>query len=113
MTWLSTLTAQKPAIDLISSHQQYRHPEAIIDTCFTIDSMAHEPFKVEATPAGDQKLSKSPAKKKRRQIGPSLDTIFQKQEPMNKKQEKSKKNSLLFNRRLNPIKILIYITALK
>ena len=85
LTWLSTLAAQKPAIDLISSHQQYRHPEAIIDTCFTIDSMAREPFQVKNSIGQNQKLPEESAKKKPRQIGPSFDSIFQKKEDADSK----------------------------
>jgi hypothetical protein len=113
LTWISTLSAQKPGIDLISSHQQNRHPEAIIDTCFTIDSMAHDPVTVKASPAQNQVLPVESAKKKRRQIGPSLDTIFQKEENANRKQSKSKKNSALNSRSTNLFRILIYITAFK
>ena len=113
LTWLTTVTAQKPAIDLISSHQQYRHPEAIIDTCFAIDSLAQEPYFVKASPAQDQKYIEESPKKKRRQIGPSLDTILHKEEAMNKKHEKSKENISLFFGKFNPLKIFIYIIVLK
>ena len=36
------LAAQKPAIDLISSHQQNRHPEAIIDTGYAANPLIRE-----------------------------------------------------------------------
>jgi hypothetical protein len=107
------LLAQKPAIDLISSHQQYRHPEAIIDTGYAVNPLVRETVLIQTPPAENQKLKGKSEKKKRRQIGPSLDSLFQKKDSGNIKQKKSPVKISLFNRKYNPIKFLIYIIALK
>ena len=107
------LLAQKPAIDLISSHQQYRHPEAIIDTGYAVNPLVREAVLIQTPPAENQKLKGKSEKKKRRQIGPSLDSLFQKKDSGNIKQEKPPVKISLFNRKYNPIKFLIYITAFK
>ena len=107
------LTAQKPAIDLISSHQQYRHPEAIIDTGYAVNPLVREPTLVQVPPAQNQDLTDESGKKKRRQIGPSFDSIFQKKKTERTMHEKPPVKISLFNRKYIPIKIFIYITALK
>jgi len=107
------LTAQKPAIDLISSHQQNRHPEAIIDTGYAANPLVREAILIKTPPAENKKLKSESEKKTRRQIGPSLDSLFQKEDNDNIKQEKQPVKISLFNRKYNPIKFLIYITALK
>lgn len=107
------LEAQKPGIDLISSYQQNRHPEAIIDTGIAVSGTAREPVEVMVPPVQNQYNERKYDKKRRRQLGPSLDTIFQKEE--NRKVGKDKKpvKISLFNRKYIPLKILIYITAIK
>ena len=107
------LAAQKPAIDLISSHQQNRHPEAIIDTGYAANPLIREAILIETPPAENKKMKGESEKKRRRQIGPSLDSLFQKEDNDNIKQEKQPVKISLFNRKYNPIKFLIYITALK
>jgi hypothetical protein len=107
------LLAQKPAIDLISSHQQFRHPEAIIDTGFAANPLVREAILIKTPPAENKKLKGEPEKKRRRQIGPSLDSLFQKEDNDNIKQEKQPVKISFFNRKYNPIKFLIYITAFK
>ena len=107
------LAAQKPAIDLISSHQQNRHPEAIIDTGYSANPLVREVILIETPPAENKKLKGESEKKRRRQIGPSLDSLFQKEDNDNIKQEKQPVKISLFNRKYNPIKFLIYIIALK
>jgi hypothetical protein len=109
----SGLTAQKPTIDLISSHHQYRHPEAIVDTGYAVRPRVKDAVLTQLPPAQNQDLASESVKKRRRQIGPSLDSIFQKEETRAPGKEKSPAKISLFNRRYNPIKILIYITALK
>jgi hypothetical protein len=105
--------AQKPAIDLISSHHQYRHPEAIIDTCYAVNPPVREAVLTKAPPVQNQKVIGETGKKKRRQIGPSLDSLFQKEESNTTIRKKSPAKISFFIRRFNPLKILIYITALK
>jgi hypothetical protein len=107
------LAAQKPAIDLISSHQQNRHPEAIIDTGYSANQLFREVILIETPPAENKKLKGESEKKTRRQIGPSLDSLFQKEDNDNIKQEKQPVKISLFNRKYNPIKFLIYIIAIK
>jgi len=113
LTLASGLTAQKPAIDLISSHRQYKHPEAIIDTGYAATPLLREGFLTPTPAVQNTYLRDESEKKKRRQIGPSLDSIFQKEETKKPTQEKSSVNNSLSSFRFNPIKIIIYITALK
>ena len=107
------LMAQKPAIDLISSHHQYKHPEAIIDTGYNVNPQLREAVQNQNPPVQDQELAGKTEKKKRRQIGPSIDSLFQKEESRDSIKEKAPAKISYFDRRFNPIKILIYITALK
>jgi hypothetical protein len=107
------LKAQKPAIDLISSHQQNRHPEAIIDTGYAVNPPVREAILIKTPPVENKKMKGESEKKRRRQIGPSLDSLFQKKDKGNIKQEKQAVKTSLFNRKYNPIKFLIYIIALK
>ena len=107
------LAAQKPAIDLISSHQQNRHPEAIIDTGYNANPLIREAILIKTPPAENKKMKGESKKKRRRQIGPSLDSLFQKEDSEDIKQDKQPVKISLFNRKYNPIKFLIYITALK
>ena len=101
------LFAQKPAIDLISSRHQYKHPEAIIDTAYAVNPTVREAVLKQPPPVQDQKPSAKSEKKKRRQIGPSLDSLFQKEDSGDIKQEKTPVKISLFNRKYNPIKFLI------
>ena len=107
------LKAQKPAIDLISSHQQNRHPEAIIDTGYAVNPPVREAILIKTPPVENKKMKGESEKKRRRQIGPSLDSLLQKKDKGNIKQEKQAVKTSLFNRKYNPIKFLIYIIALK
>lgn len=107
------LAAQKPAIDLISSHQQNRHPEAIIDTGYAVNPPVRDGFLTPTPPVHKQNQRFKMEKKKRRQIGPSLDSLFQKEDSGDVKQGKAPVKTSLFNRKYNPIKFLLYITALK
>jgi hypothetical protein len=111
---LSTnLAAQKPAIDLISSHQQYRHPEAIIDTGYAVRPLLREGFLTPTPPVHNQTLRDKTKKKQSRQIGPSFDSLFQKRDSRSSMQGKPTVKRSLFNRIYNPMKLLIYITAIK
>ena len=109
----SLLEAQKPGIDLISTYQQNRHPEAIIDTGIAVNPSTREPLDVVAPPVQIQPDDGKYEKKRRRQLGPSLDTIFQKGENRTIGKDKKPVKVSLFNRKNNPLKILIYITAIK
>jgi hypothetical protein len=107
------LFAQKPAIDLISSHHQYKHPEAVIDTGYAMKPLARVPVLIKAPTPQNQNLATEAEKKPRRQIGPSFDSFFYKNETEDKSKEKSPVKTSLFNRKYNPIKIFITIIALK
>ena len=107
------LEAQKPGIDLISTYQQNRHPEAIIDTGIAVNSPTRESVEVVVPPVQNRHNDRKYDKKKHRQLGPSLDTIFQKEENRNIGKEKKPVKISLFNRKHIPLKILIYITAIK
>jgi len=117
LTWFmiipTGLMAQKPAIDLISSHHQYKHPEAIIDTGYTVNPLLREAVLIQKPPVQDQELVKKSGKKKRRQIGPSIDSLFHKEESKDSIREKSPAKISYFDRRFNLIKVLIYIIAIK
>ena len=76
----TALAAQKPAIDLISSHQQNGHPEAIIDTSYATNPPVRDFFFTPTPPVSKQNPRAETEKKKRRQIGPSLDSLFQKED---------------------------------
>ena len=107
------LAAQKPAIDLISSHHQYKHPEAIIDTGYAMNPLARVPVLIEAPTTQTQNQATEAERKPRRQFGPSFDSIFYKNDPEDKSKEKPPVKTSLFNRKYNPMKIFITIIALK
>ena len=111
----SGLTAQKPAIDLISSHRQYRHPEAIIDTGYAVTPLFRDGFLTPTAPDQNHKSypREETEKKKRRQIGPSFDSIFQKEEKRIPSREESPVDTSFSKRKLYPIVIIFFITALK
>jgi len=107
------LEGQKPAIDLISSHQQYRHPEAIIDTGSNVTNLVRVQDSLNIPPAQNENRKIEPEKKSRHQIGPSLDSIFQKEKD---KRNNSEKQAVKFPQILKQyhfLKFFIYITALK
>jgi len=107
------LSAQKPAIDLISSNQQYKHPEAIVDTGYAMNPAEVVPVLIQLPPTLNQKLPEESEKKKRRQIGPSLDSLFQKEDGGSTKQVEAPLKISLFDKTSNPLRIFIYINALK
>lgn len=107
------LSAQKPAIDLISSHHQYKHPEAIIDTGYAVNPLARGPVSYDTPAPETRNLESETERKPRRQLGPSFDSIFFRSEPEDSPKEKSPVKISLFNRKYNPIKIFISIIALK
>jgi hypothetical protein len=118
MVLASGLKAQKPSIDLITSHQQHRQSETMIDTGHIEYPPEPEPNMIQLSHEGEQKIKDRPEKKKHRQIGPSLDSIFPHREAIqNAKTKDSMKKKApikvtLWNRKYNPVKFLIYIIAL-
>ena len=105
------LMAQKPAIDLISSQHQYRHPEVIMDTAYMVNPPVREAVLKQLPPR--QEPADQKEKKKRRQIGPSLDSLFHKEEGKTPAREKSPAKTFWIGKRFNPVKFLLYITAIK
>ena len=107
------LMAQKPAFDLISSNHRYRHPEVIMDTSYKVNPSVREAVLKPQPQVQDQKVTARSERKKRRQIGPSLDSLFHKEESKAPSREKAQMKISFLNKRINPINILIKITALK
>jgi hypothetical protein len=106
------LEGQKPAIDLISSHQQYRHPEAIIDTGRNVPPMFHEQDSFNVPPSQNEHRDMEAGQKSRRQVGPSLDSIFQKEKTKRDTDlEHHVKNTQIIRQYLF-LKFFIYISAL-
>ncbi len=99
-----SLSAQKPAIDLIPSSHQIMQPKAIVDTSFVLDSMVHK--NIYTLPPDVQK-------KERRQIGPSIDSLFGKPEARKAESIKPTGSISLYIRKFNPLKFFISIIALK
>ena len=99
-----SLSAQKPAIDLIPSSHQILQPKAIVDTSFVLDSMVYK--NIYAQPPAGQK-------KKRRQIGPSMDSLLRKPETRKAESIKPTGSISLYIRKFNPLKFFISIIALK
>lgn len=94
------LEGQKPAIDLISSYQQYRHPEAIIDTGNNVKPMVLEQDSLNVPSSQNENRNTETGKKSRHQIGPSLDSLFHKEKIVQ------------IIKQYQFLKIFIYITAL-
>ena len=107
------LLAQKPAIDLISSNHQYRHPESIIDTSYTLNPPVRDAVLKTIPPAQEQEKISKKGRKKRRQIGPSLDSLFHNGESKDHTRDKNQAKESFFKKRLNPVKFIIFITAIK
>jgi hypothetical protein len=110
---ITILNGQKPTISLLPSSHHYMHPEAMIDTSITSDSLAQ--FFPCPLPQfnEDDILKADPVKKVRRQIGPSFDSIFNKEEARRISGGNGSNSFPLYMKYLNPIKLFIHITALK
>ena len=111
---LSTgLTAQKPEGDLILTHHQLKHAEAICDTVSVINQPVRQGFFTPSPAVQNQKSSLKAENKKRSQIGSSFDSLFQREESSSSSREQSPAKNSLLNKRYNPLKIILFITALK
>ena len=110
---ITILYGQKPTISLLPSSHHYVQREAKIDTSFNSDSL----FKYVPSPLplfiDIDTLKADPVKKVRRQIGPSFDSIFNKEEARRFSGGHRSNSFPLHIKYLNPIKLFIYITALK
>ena len=110
---ITILNGQKPTISLLPSSHHYMHPEAMIDTSLSNDSL----LKYIPSPLPQyfdiDTLKADPKKKVRRQIGPSFDSIFNKEENQRVSSGIRSKSFPLHIKFLNPINLFIHITALK
>ncbi len=110
---ITILYGQKPAIKLLPTSYHFMHPEAMIDTSFANDSL----YKYVPSPLpqfiDNDTLKADPMKKVRRQIGPSFDSIFNKEEGRRFSGGLRSNSFSLHIKYLNPIKLFIHITALK
>ena len=110
---ITILYGQKPAIKLLPSSHHYMHPEAMIDTSYANDSLLkYVPGPLPQLIDIDT-LKTDPVKKVRRQIGPSFDSIFNKEEARRFSGGHRSNIFPLHIKYLNPIKLFIHITALK
>lgn len=113
LLFASSLAAQKPAIDLISSSHQQRHPETRADTAYVVNPPVRAGFLTPAPPVQNQKSSLKEDKKKGHQIGISLDSLFQKEESRSTTRESTPVRISLFMKRYNPMRLIIFIIAVK
>ena len=108
----STLCAQKPAIDLITSNQQYRHPEAIIDTGYSVNPPAADSLLIQDRSAREHETKGNIRKNRHRQIGPSLDSLFQNRGSEEKSKKESPKKIAFHRIKYSPLHIILTIIAL-
>jgi len=108
----SETAAQKPALDLLPSTNGHIHPEAMIDTSSTNDSLvlivpSHPGASTPAILSEEDNIRKNERRK-----GTGLDSLF-KRRNSRKVQESMKPgiNPLIF-RNINPIRFLFHMTAL-
>jgi hypothetical protein len=108
----TSLAAQKPNIDLIPSSHQILPTEAVIDTSRALDSLIQNSYLldpgVQENPGPDVQV-----KKKRRQIGPSIDSLLRKPESKKAVSERPAGKLSLYIRQFNPIRFFIRISAIK
>jgi hypothetical protein len=110
---VTSLSAQITSIDLIPSSHQIRPHAAIIDTSSALDSLVQKTIDT-WTPADLEKnASRESIKKERRQIGPSMDSLFRKAEARNARPDRRAWSISLHSRKFNPVKFFISIIALK
>ena len=107
------LTGQKPAINLLPSSHHYMHPEPMIDTSLANDSFPIYNPKIQSHSNETDTLDRVTEKKVRPQIGPSFDSVFQKERARKFAGRTKSKDFPQHTMYLNPIKLFIYITALK
>lgn len=109
---ITILYGQKQTIKLLPTSHHYMHPEAMIDTSFANDSL----YKYVPSPLPQffdiDTLKADPKKKVRRQIGPSFDSIFNKEETRRFSGGLRSISIPLHIKFLNPIKLFIHISAL-
>ncbi len=108
-----SLSAQNPSIDLIPSSRQIMQHAAVIDTSSTLDSLVQKTINSWTPDVLEKNASREIAKKERRQIGPSIDSLLRKSESKKEASSNVKGNISLYIRKFNPILIFIRITALK
>ena len=102
--------AQKPAIDLLPSTQLRVHPEAMVDTSFSTDSLVN--FIPDNQPSYSDKENKEKRsfwKKESRRPGLQLESLFQKQVSSKDRQRKNLTKYPLILKFINPMKFFIHI----
>jgi len=108
----TAMTAQKPNIDLIPSSYKALPTEAVIDTSQALDSLIRNTCNED--PGFQEQLSSDVhVKKERRQIGPSVDSLFKRPESKKAVSENSAGKLSLYIRQFNPIRFFIRISAIK
>jgi hypothetical protein len=110
---VTSLSAQAPAIDLIPSSHQVPHSEAIIDTSYVLDTTSFENDVPHTPVLLKENSGRERLKKERRQIGPSMDSLFRKSETSHSGSGKKTGSITLYLTKFNPVKFFISIIALK
>ena len=109
----SEILGQKTTIDLLPYTHQRSHPQVTTDNNFANDSS--QTIESEATPSSftnrDNEKNRI-SRKENKRTGFQIDSIFQKNERKKSRTVKSSRNSLLNFKNFNPIKFIVYITAL-
>ena len=108
-----SLSAQKPAIDLIPSSHQITQREAVVDTSFALDTLVQNNPNIQPPAAQEENTQPENIKKERRQIGPSIDSLFRKAENKHAASNKTTGSISLFIIKFNPLKFFISIIAIK
>ncbi len=107
-------TGQKTTIDLLPSAHQRIQPEAREDTSFLNDSLVR--IAADDRPSSVYSIDeekKSIYRKESLKTGFQIDSFFQKRDRKSNSLVKRSGHSLLNLKYFNPIKLIIYITALK
>ena len=113
LTLTTVMAAQKPVIDLIPSSHQIKNPEAIVDSSVAIDSLVRKSAYVQPPADQNANTTRENVKKERRQIGPSMDSLFRKPETRNTKSTRTTGSISLYLIKFNPVKFFVSIIALK
>ena len=114
MIWFtaSETAAQKPTLDLLPSTHEHVHPEAVIDTGSTIESLV---LFAPNTPGASSPVILSEGDgigKNERQKGTGLDPLFKRRITKKVQEGMNPRINSLIIKNMNPIRFLIYMTAL-
>ena len=107
-------TAQKPAYELLPATHALVHPEALVDTCHSTDSLERITVTGPYEPVLDQDLrKKKTSREENRKRTFNLDSLFRKQNKKKAQASDQTGNHTLYIKKYNPIRLFILITALK